>query len=140
MELSALLKNSTADRNDRNHICERRYSPGKMRKPPFLCPFHKRKKYFSFHLPEKEKYFYCVLKSVILCYTISVSQHLAYRGRILNPGSADQFSGFGSLIFLNSGLIELGGNLLFTSHDHQFVNSIANRMIELTNNGIIDSP
>ena len=42
----------------------------------------------------------------------SVSQHLAYRGRILNPGSADQFSGFGSLIFLNSGLIELGGNLL----------------------------
>ena len=109
MELSALLKISTADRNDRNHICERRYSLGKMRKPPFLCPFHKRKKYFSFHLPEKEKYFYCVLKSVILCYTISVSQHLAYRGENPdNPGSADQLSGFGSLIFLNSGLDRVG--------------------------------
>ncbi len=39
---------------------------------------------------------------------------------------------------LNSGLIDFGGNILFTSHDHQFVDSIANRIIELTENGMID--
>ena len=39
---------------------------------------------------------------------------------------------------LNNGLIDFGGNLLFTSHDHQFVDSIANRIIELTEDGMID--
>ncbi len=39
---------------------------------------------------------------------------------------------------LNNGLIDFGGNILFTSHDHQFVDSIANRIIELTENGMID--
>lgn len=39
---------------------------------------------------------------------------------------------------LNNGLIDFGGNILFTSHDHQFVDTIANRIIELTENGMID--
>ena len=39
---------------------------------------------------------------------------------------------------LNNGLIDFGGNLLFTSHDHQFVDSIANRIIEVTEDGMID--
>lgn len=39
---------------------------------------------------------------------------------------------------LNNGLIEFGGNILFSSHDHQFVDSIANRVIELTEEGMID--
>lgn len=39
---------------------------------------------------------------------------------------------------LNNGLIDFGGNILFTSHDHQFVDSIANRIIELTEDGLID--
>lgn len=30
------------------------------------------------------------------------------------------------------------GNLLFASHDHEFINSLANRVIELTPNGNID--
>ena len=30
------------------------------------------------------------------------------------------------------------GTVLFTTHDHQFAQSIANRVIELTPNGIID--
>jgi ATPase subunit of ABC transporter with duplicated ATPase domains len=30
------------------------------------------------------------------------------------------------------------GTLLFTSHDHELVNTVANRIIELTPNGIID--
>jgi ATPase subunit of ABC transporter with duplicated ATPase domains len=33
---------------------------------------------------------------------------------------------------------EFQGTLLFTSHDHELVNTVANRIIELTPNGIID--
>lgn len=43
-----------------------------------------------------------------------------------------------SITSLNNGLIKFKGALLFTSHDHQFVNSIANRLIEITPKGIID--
>nr|WP_319474773.1 ATP-binding cassette domain-containing protein [uncultured Sphaerochaeta sp.] len=39
---------------------------------------------------------------------------------------------------LNDGLIEFSGVLLFNSHDHQFVESIANRIIEFTPSGVID--
>ena len=38
----------------------------------------------------------------------------------------------------NRGLIEFKGPVLFTSHDHQFVQTIANRVIEITPSGIID--
>ncbi|WP_138420872.1 ABC-F family ATP-binding cassette domain-containing protein [Aquibacillus sediminis] len=43
-----------------------------------------------------------------------------------------------SITSLNNGLINFKGSILFTSHDQQFVNSIANRLIEITPNGIID--
>jgi len=39
---------------------------------------------------------------------------------------------------LNDGLKEFTGVVLFNSHDHQFVSSIANRIIEFTPNGLID--
>jgi ATPase subunit of ABC transporter with duplicated ATPase domains len=39
---------------------------------------------------------------------------------------------------LNNGLMEFSEVLLFTSHDHQFVDTIANRIIEFTPSGIID--
>ncbi len=43
-----------------------------------------------------------------------------------------------SITALNNGLIDFDGTLIFTSHDHQFVQTIANRIIEITPNGIID--
>ncbi|WP_047983864.1 ABC-F family ATP-binding cassette domain-containing protein [Ornithinibacillus californiensis] len=43
-----------------------------------------------------------------------------------------------SIQSLNNGLIKFKGSILFTSHDHQFINSIANRLIDITPNGIID--
>jgi ABC-type multidrug transport system ATPase subunit len=39
---------------------------------------------------------------------------------------------------LNEGLIAFPGVLLFSSHDHEFIQSIANRIVEITPNGIID--
>ncbi len=43
-----------------------------------------------------------------------------------------------SITGLNNGLISFKGSLLFVSHDHQFIQSIANRIIEITPYGIID--
>lgn len=43
-----------------------------------------------------------------------------------------------SITALNNGMSEFQGTLLFTSHDHELVNTVANRIIEITPNGIID--
>ncbi|MCU0609162.1 MAG: ATP-binding cassette domain-containing protein [Chitinispirillaceae bacterium] len=43
-----------------------------------------------------------------------------------------------SIQSLNTGLIDYEGVVLFTSHDHQFVSTIANRILEITPGGIID--
>ncbi len=43
-----------------------------------------------------------------------------------------------SITALNNGLINYKGTILFTSHDHEFVQTIANRIIEITPKGIID--
>lgn len=43
-----------------------------------------------------------------------------------------------SITALNNGLIKFPGVLLFTSQDHQFIQTIANRIMELTPNGLID--
>ena len=43
-----------------------------------------------------------------------------------------------SIQALNNGLIDFKGVILFNSHDHQFVGSLANRIIEFTPKGIID--
>lgn len=43
-----------------------------------------------------------------------------------------------SITALNNGLESFKGVILFTSHDHQLVQTVANRIIEITPNGIID--
>ena len=44
-----------------------------------------------------------------------------------------------SITAVNNGLIAFKGALLFASHDYEFIQTIANRVIELTPNGIVDS-
>lgn len=43
-----------------------------------------------------------------------------------------------SITALNNGLIKFPGVVLFTSQDHQFIQTIANRIMELTPGGLID--
>ncbi len=43
-----------------------------------------------------------------------------------------------SITAVNNGLIDFKGIVLFASHDHQFVESVANRIIEITEDGVID--
>jgi ATPase subunit of ABC transporter with duplicated ATPase domains len=43
-----------------------------------------------------------------------------------------------SITALNNGMRDFTGNLIFTSHDHELVNTVANRIIEITPSGFID--
>ncbi|WP_127584502.1 ABC-F family ATP-binding cassette domain-containing protein [Paenibacillus koleovorans] len=43
-----------------------------------------------------------------------------------------------SITALNNGLIDTDCTMLFVSHDHQFMQTIANRILEITPNGVID--
>ena len=43
-----------------------------------------------------------------------------------------------SITALNNGLVEFKGNLIFSSHDHQLIQTVSNRIIEITPNGTID--
>lgn len=43
-----------------------------------------------------------------------------------------------SIQAVNNGLVAFQGTMLFTSHDHRFIETIANRVIEITPNGTYD--
>jgi ATPase subunit of ABC transporter with duplicated ATPase domains len=43
-----------------------------------------------------------------------------------------------SITALNNGMKDFTGNMLFSSHDYQILESVANRIIEITPNGLID--
>ena len=43
-----------------------------------------------------------------------------------------------SITALNEGMKNFKGTILFTSHDHEMIQTVANRIIEITPNGIID--
>lgn len=43
-----------------------------------------------------------------------------------------------SITAVNNGLSDFKSNVFFTSHDHEFVETVANRIIEITPDGIID--
>jgi len=43
-----------------------------------------------------------------------------------------------SITALNNGLINYKGSIIFSSHDHQFVGTIANRILEITPSGLVD--
>ena len=43
-----------------------------------------------------------------------------------------------SIQAFNNNLVGFKGNILFSSHDHEFIQTVADRIIELTPNGTID--
>lgn len=43
-----------------------------------------------------------------------------------------------SITALNNGMINFKGSMIFSSHDHQFVQTVANRIMEITPAGLVD--
>ena len=43
-----------------------------------------------------------------------------------------------SITAVNNGMNSFKGNILFSSHDYEILNTVANRIIEITPDGIID--
>lgn len=43
-----------------------------------------------------------------------------------------------SITALNNGLIDFPGNILFAAHDHEFIQTVANRIMEITPEGLTD--
>lgn len=43
-----------------------------------------------------------------------------------------------SITSVNKGMINFKGTILFAAHDHEFIQTVANRIIEITPNGIVD--
>ncbi|MGV2938680.1 ABC-F family ATP-binding cassette domain-containing protein [Mesobacillus sp. LC4] len=43
-----------------------------------------------------------------------------------------------SITALNNGMINFKGSMVFSSHDHQFVQTVANRIMEITPSGLVD--
>ncbi|MGZ4030764.1 MAG: ABC-F family ATP-binding cassette domain-containing protein [Tumebacillaceae bacterium] len=43
-----------------------------------------------------------------------------------------------SITALNNGMTSFTGTMIFVSHDHQFVQTVANRIMEITPNGLVD--
>ena len=67
-----------------------------------------------------------------------LAQVLAQRPRLLLLDEPTNHLDLESITALNNGLIAFPGTALFASHDHQFVQTIANRIIDITPDGVVD--
>ena len=60
------------------------------------------------------------------------------RGNVLILDEPTNHLDLEAITALNDGLIDFKGSLLFVSHDHEFVDTIANRIVEFTPESVID--
>ena len=67
-----------------------------------------------------------------------ISRMMMKEGNLLMLNEPTNHLDLESITAFNNALINFPGNMIFTSHDHQFVQTVANRIIELTPSGIID--
>jgi ATPase subunit of ABC transporter with duplicated ATPase domains len=67
-----------------------------------------------------------------------LSKMMLAKGNLLMMDEPTNHLDLESITALNNGMKEFQGTILFTSHDHELVNTVANRIIELTPSGVID--
>jgi ATPase subunit of ABC transporter with duplicated ATPase domains len=63
---------------------------------------------------------------------------MMFRANVLMLDEPTNHLDLESITAFNNSLKKFKGTILFTTHDHQFAQSIANRVVELTPKGIID--
>lgn len=67
-----------------------------------------------------------------------LSRMMMFRANVLMLDEPTNHLDLESITAFNNSLSKFRGTVLFTTHDHQFAQSIANRVVELTPNGVID--
>jgi len=67
-----------------------------------------------------------------------LSRMMLAKGNLLLMDEPTNHLDLESIQALNQGMKEFKGTMLFSSHDHELVSSVANRVIEITPNGVID--
>lgn len=66
------------------------------------------------------------------------SRMMLYKANVLMLDEPTNHLDLESITALNNSLINFKGTILITSHDHELLQTVCNRVIELTPNGIID--
>lgn len=67
-----------------------------------------------------------------------VSKMMLQSGNVLILDEPTNHLDLESITAFNNSLKDFKGNVLFHSHDHEFMQTVANRIIEITPNGVID--
>jgi ATPase subunit of ABC transporter with duplicated ATPase domains len=67
-----------------------------------------------------------------------ISRMMLKQGNLLMADEPTNHLDLESITAFNNALINFPGTVIFTSHDHQFTQTVANRIIEITPNGMID--
>ncbi len=67
-----------------------------------------------------------------------ISRMMLASGNLLMMDEPTNHLDMESIIAFNNALIDFPGTVIFTSHDHHFTQTVANRIIEVTPNGMID--
>ena len=67
-----------------------------------------------------------------------ISRMMLLGGNVLLLDEPTNHLDLESISAFNDGLKDFTGVVLFTSHDHQFIQTVANRVIEISPNGMID--
>lgn len=67
-----------------------------------------------------------------------ISRMLFGKGNLLILDEPTNHLDLESITAFNNALINFPGTILFASHDHEFVQTVANRIVELTPNGFVD--
>ncbi|MBL1279333.1 MAG: ATP-binding cassette domain-containing protein [Fluviicola sp.] len=67
-----------------------------------------------------------------------LSRMMLAKGNLLLMDEPTNHLDLESIQALNQGMKDFKGTMLFTSHDHELVSTVANRVIEITPNGVID--
>ena len=67
-----------------------------------------------------------------------LSRMMMLRANVLMLDEPTNHLDLESITAFNNSLTNFKGSILFTTHDHEFAQTVANRVIELTPNGIID--
>ena len=67
-----------------------------------------------------------------------LSKNMLSKANVLVLDNPTNHLALESITALNDGVIAFSGSILFASHDHQFIQTIANRIIMVSDNGVVD--